>query len=182
MSADSYFIRDQHAVHFLTFTVVEWIDVFTRHNYKMVIADALEYCRVHKGLKLYAFCLMSNHIHLVCQTPAPFLLTDFIRDFKKHTSKEIVDKIIHEPESRRGWILEQLRYAGKYDQRITTYKFWKEGYHAVQLHTNEMIDQRINYIHENPVRALIVENAEDYLFSSARSFSGLSCVIKTDKI
>ena len=123
MSADSYFIRDQHAVHFLTFTVVEWIDVFTNVSYKLEIANSLEYCREHKGLKLYAFCLMSNHLHLVCQTPEPFLMTDFIRDFKKHTAKIVLSKMLEESESRRVWMLDQFRYAGKYDKRITNYKF-----------------------------------------------------------
>ena len=182
MSADNYSIRDQNAIYFLTFTVVEWIDVFTRSNYKIVIADALEYCRKHKGLKLYAFCLMSNHIHLVCQTTEPFLMTDFIRDFKKHTAKEIIFKIKDEPESRRSWLLEQFRYEGKYDKRITTYKFWQEGYHAVQLDRVEMIDQRVEYIHQNPVRALIVECAEDYLFSSSRNYAELDGIIEIDKV
>jgi len=181
MSADSYFIRDQHAVHFLTFTIVEWIDVFTRASYKIEIANSLEYCRKHKGLKLYAFCLMSNHIHLVCQTPEPFLMTNFIRDFKKHTAKIVLRKMTEEPESRRIWMLDQFHYAGKYDKRITTYKFWQEGYHAIQLDSNEMIDQKIEYVHQNPVRALIVEQAEDYLFSSARNYSLLVGVIKIDK-
>jgi len=181
MSADSYFIRDQHAVHFLTFTIVEWIDVFTRASYKIEIVDSLEYCRKHKGLKLYAFCLMSNHIHLVCQTMEPFLMTNFIRDFKKHTAKIVIRKMTEEPESRRIWMLDQFRYAGKYDKRITTYKFWQEGYHAIQLDSNEMIDQKIEYVHQNPVRALIVEQAEDYLFSSARNYSLLGGVIKIDK-
>jgi len=182
MSADSYFIRDQHAVHFLTFTIVDWIDVFTRASYKLEIASSLEYCRQNKGLKLYAFCLMSNHIHLVCQTPEPFQMTNFIRDFKKHTAKIILKKIINEAESRRNWMLDQFLCAGKYDKRITTYKFWQEGYHAIQLDSNEMIDQKIDYIHQNPVRALIVEQAEDYLFSSARNYSSLVGMIEIDKV
>ena len=78
MHADNYFIRDQNAIYFLTFTMVEWLDVFTRSSYKLTIANALEYCRLHKGLKLYAFCLMTNHLHLVCQTTEPFFLSDFV--------------------------------------------------------------------------------------------------------
>ena len=180
MTADSYFIRDQHAVYFLTFTIVEWMDVFTRASYKMEIANSLEYCRNYKGLKLYAFCLMSNHIHLVCQTEEPFLMTNFIRDFKKHTAKIVISMMIAGPESRRVWMLDQFRYAGKYDNRITTYKFWQEGYHAVQLDSKEMIDQKIDYVHQNPVRALIVDQAEDYLFSSARNYASLVGMIKID--
>ncbi|HEY5511557.1 MAG TPA: transposase [Prolixibacteraceae bacterium] len=182
MSADSYIIHDQHAVRFLTFTIVEWIDVFSRASYKIEIANSLEYCRKHKGLKLYAFCLMSNHIHLVCRTEEPILMTDFIRDFKKHTAKIILHKILEEPESRRVWMLDQFFYAGKYDKRITTYKFWQEGYHAIQLESNELIDQKIDYVHQNPVRALIVGSAEDYLFSSASNYGSCEGVVEIDQV
>lgn len=182
MSSDCYFIHDLYAVHFLTFTIVDWIDVFTRASYKMEIANALDYCRANKGLKLYACCLMSNHIHLVCQTEEPFLLTDFIRDFKKHTAKTIIRKIATEPESRRDWMLEHFRQADKYDKRISEYKFWQEGYHAILLDSNELIDQRINYVHMNPVRSLIVEKPEDYLYSSARNFASMDGAIEIDKM
>ncbi len=182
MYSESYIIRDQHAVHFLTFTVIDWIDIFTRASYKIEIANALEYCQKNKGLRLFAWCLMTNHLHLVCQTIEPFKLSDFVRDFKQHTAKSVLNCIWNEKESRRSWILAALREAGKYDNRITNYKFWQEGCHPIQLHNNEMIDQRINYVHENPVRAMIVEKAEDYLFSSARNYASLGGVIEVEVI
>ena len=157
MSSENYLIHDQHAVHFLTFTVIEWIDIFTRANYKIEIANALEYCQKNKGLRLYAWCLMTNHLHLVCQTTEPHTLSEFVRDFKKHTAKTIVKKIWDEPESRRNWILEALREAGKYDNRITNYKFWQEGCHPIQLHNNEMIDQRINYVGSADLRFMKIQ-------------------------
>ena len=85
MSADRYYIKDQHGTYFLTFTVVEWTDVFTKPAYKQIITSALNYCTDNKGLKVYAWVLMTNHMHLVCQTTPPFQLSDFIRDFKKHS-------------------------------------------------------------------------------------------------
>ncbi|MGF7141550.1 hypothetical protein [Roseimarinus sediminis] len=97
----------------------------------------------------------------------PYNLSEFVRDFKKHIARTIVKKIGDEPESRRSWTLSALREAGKYDKRITNYKFWQEGCHPIQLNNNEMIDQRINYVHENPVRKMIVEKAEDYLFKQS---------------
>ncbi len=156
MSADNYYIEDQNAVYFMTFTVSDWIDIFTRKEYRFVIVDSLNYCIENKGLIVYAWCLMSNHLHLVCQAKEGFELSGIIRDFKKFTSKAII-KLIHEvAESRREWLLYRFEFAGKYDNRIKKYKFWQETNHAVLLDNNEMIDQRINYTHENPVRALIV--------------------------
>lgn len=76
------------------------------------------------------------------------------------------------PESRRDWLLYRFEFAGKFDNWIKKYKFWQETNHAVLLDTNEMIDQRINYIHQNPVRALIVAHPHEYLFSSALDYAG----------
>ena len=76
MTAENYFIKDQHAVYYLTFTVVDWVDVFTREAYKAVIAESLNYCIWHKGLEVFAWCLMSNHLHLVCRATEPARLSD----------------------------------------------------------------------------------------------------------
>ena len=91
--------------YFLTLTVVNWIDVFTRKNHRDAIIESLKYCQKQKGLVIYAYCIMSNHIHMMANTNEPFLLKDTIRDFKKFTSKKIVDQIQNEPESRREWML-----------------------------------------------------------------------------
>ena len=144
MSADNYFIEDQNATYFLTFTVTDWVDIFTRKDYKFVITDSLTYCIRNKGLTVFAWCLMSNHLHLVCCAEEGFEISNIIRDFKKFTSKEIVKTIQEISESRRDWLLYRFEFAGKYDNRIKKYKFWQETNHAVLLDTNEKIDQRIN--------------------------------------
>jgi putative transposase len=172
MTADNYFINDQNAVYFLTFTVVDWVDVFTRKEYKVVIADSLNYCIVNKGLEVYAWCLMSNHLHLVCKANENYSISNIIRDFKKFTAKTIIEIIKTEPESRRDWMLYRFEFAGKFDNRISKYRFWQDTNHAIQLDRSELIDQKINYTHENPVRAMIVGQQEDYLYSSARDYSG----------
>lgn len=172
MSADNYFINDQNALYFLTFTVVGWVDVFTRKEYKVVIAESLNYCIANKGLDVFAWCLMSNHLHLVCKANENSRISDIIRDFKKYTAKTIIEIIKTEPESRRDWMLYRFEFAGKFDNRISKYRFWQDTNHAIQLDSNELIDEKINYTHDNPVRAMIVGQQEDYLYSSARDYSG----------
>jgi len=172
MAADNYFIKDQNTVYFLTFTIVDWVDVFTRKDYKIIIVDSLNYCISNKGLDVFAWCLMSNHIHMVCRANEDYRISDIIRDFKKHTAKAIINQIKTEPESRRDWMLYRFEFAGKFDNRISKYRFWQDTNHAIQLDNNEMIEQKINYTHENPVRAMIVGRQEDYLYSSARDYSG----------
>ena len=105
MSSENYRIRNQHSVYFLTFTVTDWVDVFTRRNYRDIIAESLAYCRKNKGLQLFAWCLMTNHIHMVCTTDPPFKISDFMRDFKKFTAKSVLFDIQSLPESRKDWML-----------------------------------------------------------------------------
>ncbi len=182
MSSENYKVENQNAVFFLTFTVTDWIDVFTRLNYRNIIVESLEYCKKNKGLVLYAWCLMTNHIHLVCSIEKPFRMSDFLRDFKKFTAKAVLNDILHLPESRRDWMLYRFEFAGKFDNRIEKYRFWQDKSHPVELTTNKMIEQRINYIHENPVKTGLVARAEDYLYSSARNYAGLSSVLEIDEI
>ena len=172
MSGDNYFITDQNAVYFLTFTVTDWIDIFTRKEYKIEIVNSLNYCIQNKGLTVFAWCLMSNHLHLVCIANNGFKLSDIIRDFKKFTSKSILKLIDEIPESRKDWLLYRFEFAGKFDNRIKKYKFWQETNHAILLDNNTLLEQRISYTHENPVRTLIVAEPHEYLFSSARDYSG----------
>ena len=101
-----YKIRDQTKLHFITFSVVEWVDLFTRTIYKNVLINSLTYCQANKGLLLYAWCIMSNHVHLIISSKEGVKQEDIIRDFKKHTSKQLL-KLIEESkqESRKNWML-----------------------------------------------------------------------------
>jgi len=159
--------------YFLTLTVVDWIDVFTRKELCEIVTDSLRYCQQNKGLQVFAWCLMPSHLHLVAAVEeGGDTLSDVMRDFKKHTSKLIVKTISEIAESRRKWLLNHFAYAGKYDPKIKNYKFWQEGNHPIELTSRKFIDQKINYIHQNPVEAGIVYRAEDYVNSSAAQYAG----------
>lgn len=159
-------------IYFLTLTVVDRVDVFTRPTYKQNIVDSLAYCQKNKGLELYAWVLMTNHIHLLASATEGFNLSDILRDFKKFTNKIITNRILAEPESRRKWMLNQFEFAGRHNSRVKDFKFWQDGNEAKEIHTNEFMFQKLHYIHENPVRREIVEFPEQYLHSSARSYVG----------
>jgi REP element-mobilizing transposase RayT len=159
--------------YFITITTVGWIDVFTRLNQKGVIVNALNYCQKNKGLEIYAYCIMSSHIHIFCKATNGFILSDVLRDFKKFTSKKIIQTIIDEPESRREWMLEYFQKACHHLKREQHYKVWQDGYHAEHIYSNLFIKQKIDYIHNNPVKDKIVTLPEDYYFSSARNYAGL---------
>ena len=97
--------------YFITLTTVGWIDIFTRLNQKQNIISSLQYCQEHKGLEIYAYFIMSSHIHLLCKTTNAFILNDVMRDFKKFTSKKIIELINNEPESRQEWLLDYFKKA-----------------------------------------------------------------------
>ncbi len=156
----------------MTCTVVDWIDVFTRKNHKLAIVDSLKYCGNKKGLNLFAWCLMPNHLHLIANCSLDNNLADVMRDFKQYTAKRILNQIEAEPESRREWMLRRFEFAGKFNKKITHYNFWQEGNHAIEVYSPHVTWQKINYIHQNPVKAMIVERAEEYWFSSARNYLG----------
>lgn len=175
MSGDRYIITDQNACYFLTFTVVDWVDVFIRPVYKKIIVDSLNFCFEKKGLTVFAWCLMTNHIRLIAEAKEGFKLSEIIRDFKKFTVRSILDAIQNEPESRKDLILYRFEYAGKFMKRIEKYHFWQDVNHAIYLdpHKPKMLEDRLFYTHDNSGRAGIVERAEDYLHSSARDYAGV---------
>lgn len=160
----------KNASYFLTLTVVGWVDVFTRKNHKDAIIESLRYCIQHKGLNVYAYCLMTNHLHLVVNCNEPNNLSDVIRDFKRHTVKKILLQIINEPESRREWMLSQFAEEGEKSQRNKTYKFWQTGNHAIELFSEKFVWNKINYIHNNPVEEGFVTQPEHWKYSSASNY------------
>ncbi|GAA3628131.1 hypothetical protein [Flavivirga jejuensis] len=76
---EGYIIRDQENTHFITATVVDWIDVFTRKSYKGIVIDCLGFCTKNKSILLYGYVIMSNHIHIIIQSKDG-KLSDLIRD------------------------------------------------------------------------------------------------------
>jgi putative transposase len=166
--------------YYMTLTVVDWVDVFTRPVYRQIIVDSLKYCQEAKGLEIYGWVLMSNHIHLIASATKPGItMSDILRDFKKFTSKKIVKAIQEEPtESRRQWMLHRFEFAGSYNPKIKDYKFWQDGNEAKEIHTPEFFYQKLTYIHNNPVRAEIVEHPDEYLYSSARNYARKSALLE----
>jgi REP element-mobilizing transposase RayT len=159
--------------YFMTMTVINWVDVFTRPAYKHIVLDALKYNQKNKGLIIYAWCLMSNHLHLIAEAEEGYHLSNILRDFKKYTSKAVIKEIQEDPdESRKKWMLSEFEFAGRYKSNIKSYKFWQDGNEAKEIHSNKFLEQKLEYIHDNPVKAEIVENDYEYLYSSAINYTG----------
>ena len=177
----AYQIHNQSSVYFLTFQVVGWVDIFTRQCYRDLVIESLDYSRKHKGLKLHAYVIMTNHIHLIVSHKNEEL-SNWVRDFKKYIAKEIFKMIREVNESRREWFHVIFNYHAKYNSRSGKKQFWTHENHAVELYNNDLINTRMNCIHQNPVRAGWVQYEEDYLYSSARNLAELDPLIEIDQI
>jgi REP element-mobilizing transposase RayT len=171
-----YKIGEQDELYFVTFQIVRWVDIFTRQVYRDIVIDSLRFCQRTKGLEIYAYVIMSNHIHLLMRSNMGSL-SNIIREIKSFTAREILKTVDTESESRRNWMLNLFEFSAKQQKRSEKYQLWTHENHAEIIYSNHFMDEKINYIHENPVRAGIVEKPEDYLYSSARNYAGLEGVL-----
>jgi putative transposase len=180
--SSKYYISNPEGIYFITFATVEWVDVLTRPHYKNIVVESLQYCQQHKGLQLFAWCLMSNHVHLIAAAREGFNLSDILRDMKKFSSKKLVEALQHPEESRRNWMLWLFRRAGERNANNLQYQLWQQDNHPVELSSNEMIDQRLQYLHQNPVTAGLVFEPEHYVYSSAIDYCGGKGLLKIELI
>lgn len=177
---EGYIIRDQSKSHFITATVIDWVDVFSRKEYRDCIIDSLDFCIKNKGMILYGYVIMTNHIHLIIQSEEG-KLSDLIRDFKKFTAKTILNKIENGVESRADWMLKRFEFACKSHTRNEKYQFWQYGSHPEEIFSEKFMWSKLDYIHMNPIRAGIVSKASHYLYSSASNYVNDEGIIQITK-
>jgi putative transposase len=167
-----YKIKDQEKLYFISFSVVYWIDVFIRNEYKDILLESISYCQENKGLEVFGWCIMTSHIHLIIGTSGNSI-EDIVRDLKSFTSGKLRKTIADHPqESRKEWILWMLKRAGSKNGNNNDYQFWQQNYHPIELWDNYMMQQKLDYIHQNPVEAGFVDKPENYIYSSARDYAG----------
>ena len=175
-------IHDQGGLYYTTSTVVGWIDIFSRKKYRDIILNSLQYNIEHKALLVFAYVIMSNHIHLVLRAgnPQKWPLWDILRDFKKFTARTILDTIMKEKESRRDWLMYMFKYYAKQNTNNREFQFWQQDNYPVELLNINQVWTKINYIHNNPVKAGIVDSPEEYIYSSARNYlrNNKGCLLK----
>lgn len=160
-------------LYFVTTTVVNWIDIFSRPKYKHIIIESLAFCQKNKGLEIYAWVLMPNHLHFIIGAENLEQVQTVLRDFKKFTSKKIIAELQEDiQESRREWMLQLFKQAGEKNQKISKYHFWQDGCYTEVISSLKFFKQKLDYIHQNPVRAEFVRYPQDYLYSSAIDYAG----------
>ncbi|MEO6831785.1 MAG: transposase [Chitinophagaceae bacterium] len=167
-SSEGFKIGNQHNLHFITSTIVDWVDLFTRQAYRDIIIDNFRFYQQQRSLEVYAYVIMSNHLHFIVRQPeGQWKLSDTIRDFKKMTAKLIIERVLNEPESRRDWIIHRFQWNARQRNNRGAHQVWTDDNHPEELWSREFFEQKCNYIHMNPVRACLVEEPQHWRYSSA---------------
>ena len=156
-------------LYFVTLTVAGWADVFIRRAYVEELVNNIQYCQREKGLEVYAYCIMSSHVHLIVRRKEEHgLLAGWLHDFKSYAAKRLLGMIQEMPtESRREWLLPLFARFAEGTRQNDHFMFWKKDSHPVLLYSADALRRNIGYIHNNPVAAGLVTEAHHYPWSSA---------------
>ncbi len=166
MSRSRYQFAEPDRPHFLTCTVVEWLPVFTRQEAVQILFDSWHYLQTNQGLQLYGFVVLENHLHVVAQTEN---LAVTWANFKSYTARRIIELLkAHHAEE----LLQRMRFARKAKRNDREHQFWQENSHPQVIEGETMLRQKLDYIHQNPVKRGYVDETEQWRWSSARNYGG----------
>ena len=156
MGRSRYKIYEPTHPHFVTCTVLHWLPIFTREESVQIIIDSLNFLQQKDNLKLYAYVILENHLHMIVQSDD---IQISMKSFKQYTAKSLLELLKKE---NAKTILEQLQFYKKAHHKTTTYQLWEEGYQPKLIQTDSMMISKINYIHQNPVKRGYVDEAKHW--------------------
>ena len=159
-----YHAKSPDIPYFVTSTVVAWLPVFTTAERCNILIEALEYCRAHKGLRITAWVILDNHIHAILSASD---LPRVMADWKRHTARAIISQLENEP---CEWLLHLLRTFRAPHKSESEHQFWQEGFHPQAIVSDEMMAQKRDYLHRNPVKRGLVAAPEHWRYSSAHEW------------
>lgn len=172
--------RDNRCPHFITCTVVDWINLFTHNQYRNVVINGLRNYRERKNLKIFAYCIMTNQIYLILGTEDESL-GDVCSDLKRDIALLLKKRIAENPqETRAAWMLPAMNGATSSSDPEKEFQLWEDHFHPIPLTSKKLADQKLRYLHSQPVTSGYVQKPEDFLYSSARNYAGQKAIMKID--
>lgn len=175
MGRSRYRIHEPTRPHFMTCTILHWIPIFTRVETTQIIFDSLDYLQQTDNMKVYAYVILENHLHLIASSDD---LSKSMQKFKAHTAKEIL-RLLQKQNVKI--ILDQLAFYKKAHKTQTTYQLWQEGFQPKLIQGKKMMKEKIDYIHLNPVKRGYVDEARHWRYSSARDYEGIDGPVDVEK-
>lgn len=174
MGRSRYKVHEPTAPHFITCTILHWISIFTRTQTTDIIFASLKYLQKSDNLKVHAYVILENHLHLVVKSDD---IAKSMAKFKSFTAREIINYL--KKENAKS-ILEQLAFYKKAHKTDSNFQLWQEGIQAKQIMSEKMMQERINYVHNNPVKRGYVDDGVHWRYSSARDYEGIDGLIEVD--
>ena len=166
--SDGYRIGNPTGLHFVTCTIVDWVDLFSRVSYRDILIDNFRFYQAQRELEVYGYVIMTNHLHALLRQPeGRWTLSDTLRDFKKMTARMIIERMQTEPESRREWIIHRFQWNAQMRNNRGLHQVWTDDNHPVEIWSRKFFEQKLYYIHMNPVRAGWVHEPQQWRYSSA---------------
>jgi REP element-mobilizing transposase RayT len=159
------FVNSRHP-HFITATINHWLPVFTCPETMNIVLDSWKYLQENSAFEIFGYVILENHLHLVARSEN---IEHDIKRFKSYTAKEIVTYLKTERSSGFLWMLEFFKRVYKTE---STYQVWEEGSHPQGVTSEEVLLQKLEYIHLNPVKRGYVDKPEHWRYSSARNYLG----------
>ena len=175
MGRSRYKIIEKRNPHFITCTTVNWLSLFRSKAIANILFESLTYLQSNDRITLYAYVIMENHIHMILSSE---MLSREIANFKSFTARKIID-FLHEKKANH--ILKLLNYYKLQHKKDRRYQLWQEGSHPQAILNEEMMIQKIEYIHNNPVKCGYVDRPEHWRYSSARNYTGMESLLEISR-
>jgi len=164
MPRSRYRIFEDRYPHFVTCTVVGWQPIFMRPETVEILLDSLRFLQRERGLQLFGYVIMENHLHLIAKADD---LAERIGQFKSFTARNIIDLLRRQDSG----LLRELRFQKRNHKSDREFQFWEEGSHPQQIDSDEMMLQKLEYIHNNPLRRGYIDDPTHWRYSSARNYA-----------
>ena len=175
MGRTRYKIYEPTYPHFVTCTILHWLPIFTRKESVQIILDSIKFLQENDNLKVYAYVILENHLHMIVSSDD---LHKTMQSFKQYTAKQILEML---KKANAKTILEQLMFYKKANHTEKTYQVWEEGYQPKLIQNESIMIQKINYIHQNPVKRGFVDEEKHWRYSSARDYEDIKGLIDVER-
>ena len=166
MTRSKYKFLEKDQPHFVTCTVVEWLPLFTNPEVVEILLESLRFLQHERGLTIYAYVIMENHMHMIASGED---LGKIMKEFKSFTATQIVTYLKSRNSSDLLRMLQRAKLRHKTESK---HQVWQEGSHPEMIISDEMMRQKIEYIHNNPAKRGYVENPIHWRYSSASNYEG----------
>jgi len=171
MGRSRYKIYEEEYPYFITSSIVGGYPIFSMPEAAQIVLDGLIFLQNERDVQINAYVVMENHIHFIALGDD---LAGKIGLFKSYTARQIIDMLSKQGRNR---ILSSLKLNKLKSHVKCDYQLWQKGFHPKQIVGDKMMMQKIEYIHQNPVKRGYVDEPEVWRYSSARSYAGIKGLI-----